>query len=143
MPVETRVAVGSLGTRRFQRGYYVYTGSALGKGALSLGGRVRRHLRKTNKKKRWHIDYLLSGSNLKIRAAITAHTNRKAECEINGYLRDQLQASIPVDGFGSSDCKAGCRSHLLYLGMDEDAVKKVAELYPRKMGSEIYVFDFR
>jgi len=54
---EIRIRIGSLGLQKFRKGYYAYTGSALGASATSLKNRVRRHLRKAGKKKRWHIDF--------------------------------------------------------------------------------------
>ena len=58
-----------LGSHCFPRGFYTYTGSALGKGGLSLRGRVLRHL-SSKKKKRWHIDYLLGSRTVEIVAVI-------------------------------------------------------------------------
>jgi len=45
---ESTVEIGKLGKQKFPRGYYSYTGSALGKGATSLKHRLARHLRKKN-----------------------------------------------------------------------------------------------
>jgi len=142
VPVETWVAIGSLGKQFFSRGYYAYTGSAFGNGALSLGGRIRRHLRKADKKKRWHIDHLLSMDKVKVTSVIAAHTKKKMECEVNRFLKKELSAEIPVLGFGSSDCKENCESHLLYLGLDDNIAERIAELYSKKVGDEIYLFDF-
>jgi Uri superfamily endonuclease len=142
VPVKMRIEIGSLGTHEFPRGYYAYTGSALGEDSLSLGGRIRRHLRRS-KKKRWHIDHLLSGDNARVRAVIAAHTEKKMECELNRCLRDGLRAEIPVKGFGSSDCQGRCGSHLLYLGLNEDVVRKIARFYSEKVDEEVFVLDFR
>ena len=49
-----KIRVGKLGEFQFPAGWYVYTGSAKN----GVKARVMRHLR-SNKKKRWHIDYLL------------------------------------------------------------------------------------
>ena len=48
------VSVGALGDKSFQKGLYVYVGSAQN----NLEKRVKRHLRKV-KRRFWHIDYLL------------------------------------------------------------------------------------
>ena len=48
------IPVGKLGNISFQKGHYVYVGSALN----GLDARIKRHLRK-HKKIHWHIDYLL------------------------------------------------------------------------------------
>ncbi len=140
VPSETRIDVGQKGSCRFPRGYYAYTGSARGKGALSLGGRVLRHLRR-DKKKHWHIDYLLSAGDVAVVAAVSAQTNDKMECPINRHLRDRLQAKIVVAGFGSSDCSRRCGSHLLYLGIETGVARKIATLYSEKINSGICVFN--
>jgi len=94
------------------KGYYVYTGSALGRGSTSLEKRLERHLR-VNKKVFWHIDRLLAGAG-KVVKVVYAKTTAKMECELNKKLLSLLQAK-PMRGFGSSDCRYGCVGHLLYL----------------------------
>ncbi len=128
LPREKRVTVGRLGRHLFPSGYYAYTGSAQGQGALNLGGRVERHLKK-GKKKRWHIDYLLSAREVKAVSVIAAKTGKNMECEVNGYLKEKLRADVPVPKFGASDCKSKCGSHLLYLGLDVSAVRRIPEVY--------------
>jgi len=93
------VDIGKLGKQRFPEGYYTYTGSALGKGASSLKHRIARHLRK-EKRKFWHIDYLLADENVSVEAVVAAETNEDMECNLNSY---------------ASDCKKKCGSHLLYF----------------------------
>lgn len=133
--------VGQLGVKRFRKGYYTYTGSALGIGASSLKRRVSRHLRKTGKKKHWHIDILLAQRDTTVAAVVAAQTNRKMECELNCYIKKEEAARIPVPGFGSSDCKRDCGSHLLYF--DEGNIKRrIAELYNEKLGFGPVVIDF-
>jgi len=56
---DTTIAVGKLGIFPFHRGYYLYSGSALG----GLSSRLIRHLSK-EKKNHWHIDYLLMHSQV-------------------------------------------------------------------------------
>ncbi len=94
------------------KGYYLYTGSALGSGSTSLEKRLERHL-SVDKKVFWHIDHLLNGSGkvIKVAYAITA---AKMECELNQKISSLLEAT-PIKGFGSSDCRDGCVGHLLYL----------------------------
>jgi len=142
VPAETRIDVGALGTRSFHRGYYAYTGTAFGKNAQSLAGRILRHLRRDNKK-RWHIDYLLAANNVEITSVIAACTKEKMECEINQHLGDRLQATIPARGFGSSDCRKRCGSHLLYLGLDENVAERIADLYSEKTEGAIHLYEFR
>ncbi len=131
IPVELDVMVGGLGMQRFCEGYYTYTGSAFGSGASNLGRRICRHLTK-GKRKRWHIDYLLSENNVIVVAVITADTDKRMECDINNHLREKLQAKLPVPRFGASDCKENCGSHLLYLGSDANVVRRIVEIYSRK-----------
>lgn len=97
------VTVGRLGRYRFPAGLYAYTGSA----RRGLEARIRRHLA-SNKKKHWHIDYLLAHENAQI---IEVRRFPEAECSIN----QQINGDIIVPGFGASDCKDHCGSHLKYL----------------------------
>ena len=139
VPSAMLLNIGGLGERKIKRGYYAYTGSALGNGSSSLAGRISRHLRK-NKRERWHIDYLLQSGDVKIKAILAMITRRRIECEINQYLMSSLKASIPVFNFGSSDCTMRCGSHLLYLGLNCNVVGKIAELYLQKKEGEVFVF---
>jgi Uri superfamily endonuclease len=117
---EVTLAIGKLGKQNFPRGYYTYTGSALGKGAASLKHRIARHLRK-EKRKFWHIDYLLADENVSVEAVIAAETNKKMECNINSHIKGIKGAEVPVKGFGASDCRKNCGSHLLYFPEIENA----------------------
>jgi Uri superfamily endonuclease len=117
---EVTLTVGKLGKQRFPRGYYVYTGSALGKGATSLKHRIARHLRK-EKRRFWHIDYLLADENVSVEAVIAAETNENMECNINQHIKSIMETKIPVKGFGASDCRKNCGSHLLYFPAIENS----------------------
>jgi Uri superfamily endonuclease len=114
------LTVGKLGKQNFPSGYYTYTGSALGKGATSLKHRIARHLRK-EKPRFWHIDYLLADENVSVEAVIAAETNKKMECSINSRIKGIEGAEVPVKGFGASDCRKNCGSHLLYFPEIENA----------------------
>jgi Uri superfamily endonuclease len=138
---QIRIEIGQLGVKGFVKGYYTYTGSALGTGASSLRRRVSRHLRKTSKKKYWHIDFLLTHRDATVIAIVAAQTDRKKECELNGYIKRRGGAGIPISGFGSSDCNRNCQSHLLYFGED-DVERKIVEFYAEKLGSRPVVIDF-
>jgi len=139
VPSVMTLKIGGLGERKIERGYYAYTGSAMGNGSSSLAGRISRHLKK-NKRERWHIDYLLNSEDVKIKAVLVMVTERRMECEINQHLMSRLEAGIPILNFGSSDCRMGCRSHLLYLGLNDNVVSRTAELYLQKKEGEIFVF---
>jgi len=108
------VNVGALGNQLFPAGIYAYTGSALGRGAADLRHRISRHL-KRNKQKFWHIDYLLADTNVSIAAVVAAETEHQIECTANRCIKTVMDPQIPVKGFGASDCKKNCRSHLLHF----------------------------
>ncbi len=100
--------IGQLGIFRFPAGRYFYTGSA----RRNLVARVRRHLSQ-DKKLRWHIDYLLTAHAVKVIDVILA---RDGECLLN----QGSVGEIIVPGFGASDCRARCGSHLKFLGEGEN-----------------------
>jgi len=102
-----RIVAGALGSCNFPAGHYVYTGSA----RRNLGARVARHL-SDSKKLRWHIDYLLAHPEVEI---LRVETSAIPECRWN----QQLAGSIPLPGFGASDCRRHCGSHLKYLGPNQ------------------------
>lgn len=97
-PVHVRI--GHLGSFDFPAGLYVYTGSA----RRCLEARITRHL-STAKKMHWHIDYLLAAPGVTVREV---RRFADTECAVN----QSLDGEILVSGFGASDCRAGCGSHL-------------------------------
>lgn len=97
------VCIGRLGTFDFPAGRYVYTRSAM----RNFEARVNRHL-STVKRTHWHIDYLLAAPGVRVREV---KRYGEAECLVN----QQTGEEIPVRGFGASDCRAGCGSHLKWL----------------------------
>ncbi len=99
-----RIDVGRLGRVTLKAGRYVYTGSA----RRGLEARIRRHL-SARKTLHWHIDYLLAHPAARI---VSVHRSPSAECSLNRRAGGQ----VPVPGFGATDCRAGCGSHLRYLG---------------------------
>jgi len=138
-PKEARLKVGKLGTKSFPAGYYAYTGSALGTGSSSLKQRITRHLHK-RKQKFWHIDFLLAHENATVTSVIAAHINGKAECDMNLSIKRKLRAKTLVMGFGASDCKQNCGSHLLYFG-EENIKSQVAMFYADKLRARPFVLD--
>jgi len=104
-----KIKIGNLGKFEFPKGFYIYTGSAMN----SLEKRIDRHLRK-NKKKFWHIDYLLSNKNAQIISILKIKTKERIECKLNKEIFKNLKGKILIKKFGSSDCN--CKSHLIYLG---------------------------
>lgn len=135
-----RLKVGGLGEQKFGSGYYAYTGSALGVGASSLRKRVTRHLQH-KKRKFWHIDYLSVHKDVVVTSIIATQTHRRLECKMNQHLKNEIrQAEIVVLGFGASDCKENCGSHLLYLG-EKNAERKIASLYNENVGCKTVAVD--
>lgn len=124
---DLQTKIGQQGIRTFPKGYYTYTGSACGTGSSSLRHRLSRHLRKNGKKRHWHIDYLLAHEEATVTAIVAAQTPSKMECELNDHIKRQGHAEIPVSGFGSSDCKRNCESHLVFFH-DITEEKELAKL---------------
>jgi Uri superfamily endonuclease len=114
-----RIQVGRLGCIDFAAGWYVYAGSAQGSGGLRA--RLERH-RRIAHVPYWHIDYLRQRSAL--RAIYYAIGGQRLECHWSQGLAAHPGASLPVRGFGASDCVRGCPAHLIRLppGMDESGV---------------------
>lgn len=105
-----RVRFGKLGYAKIEVGYYLYTGSALGRGAVSLEGRLTRH-ESSSKKMRWHVDYLTSRPGCGFKGAVYLISNRRLECRINRSIRDNLKVESSLPHIGASDCR--CNGHLL------------------------------
>ena len=100
-----KVKIGKLGHLEFKKGKYAYVGSAQN----NIKKRIKRHFSKY-KKKFWHIDYLLSNKNVKLKKAFWKKANKDEECRIACFFSELEE---PVKGFGCSDCK--CYSHLFKL----------------------------
>ena len=116
---DTKIKIGKkLGVINFKKGYYVYVGSAMN----SLEARVKRHL-SDNKKKHWHIDYLLLNKNTEIKKVYTKESNEKLECKIAEKI---IENEDSIANFGCSDCK--CRSHLIYFENSKLANLKVSSI---------------
>jgi len=98
------VTAGRLGPHPLEAGWYVYTGSA----RRAMARRLQRHLA-VDKRLRWHIDFLLAREEAVLEwiAVLGA-----GECAANRATG----GAIAVAGFGASDCRSGCGSHLRYLG---------------------------
>lgn len=102
---DIKIQIGKLGLFDFPKGNYIYTGSA----KKNIDQRIKRHLsRLAGKKLHWHIDYFLANENIEI---VEVKKYEIAECELN----QQTKGEIIIKGFGSSDCKKQCGSHLKYL----------------------------
>jgi len=106
VPEDCRIKIGNLGQIDFEKGLYIYTGSA----EKNLHQRLARHFR-SDKKLFWHIDYLLVQA--KIEAYRIEPFSNDLECRRNIKTKNAYPHSRFVHRFGSSDCK--CPAHLIYL----------------------------
>jgi Uri superfamily endonuclease len=100
-----RVRVGALGTLALELGFYAYVGSAHGPGGLAA--RVEHHRRRA-RSPRWHVDYLRR--HTAFHEVWFAQEPREREHAWATALKRIPHASVPMPGFGCSDCE--CRSHL-------------------------------
>jgi len=103
VPRPLKLQVGKFGFFTFPKGAYLYTGSA----KRNLEARVARHLRQ-EKTLRWHIDYLLAAPGVRVTEVRRATED---ECRLNQATAGEIVAP----GFGASDCRHGCGSHLKRL----------------------------
>ncbi|MFA6018798.1 MAG: GIY-YIG nuclease family protein [Rhodospirillales bacterium] len=86
-------------------GDYLYAGSARGPGGIQA--RLKHHFSKA-KKPHWHVDQLtLAAQRLESRAFPGG-----SECELLQHLLRLPGMSVPIPGFGASDCRL-CPAHLL------------------------------
>ena len=102
------VKVGRLGQLAMQPGFYAYIGSALGPGGLKA--RVNHHLRPV-KRPHWHIDYLRRETECV--AVWYAYGTVRQECTWAAAFSGLRGSTIPLRGFGSSDCR--CPAHLYFF----------------------------
>lgn len=98
------VQIGKLGSFSFEKGYYVYVGSA----KKNIYSRINRHIQ-ADKKQRWHLDYLRPYLQIQ---EVQTYDGKEGECQLFDRLKKRNVGTIPAQGFGSSDCK--CVSHLFY-----------------------------
>jgi Uri superfamily endonuclease len=106
LPKPVGLQIGKKGRFRFPKGYYVYTGSA----RKGLNARVQRHLRK-EKKRFWHIDYLLDHASIK--RIFLFPDLRADECSLSEKMLKRPEAKVIVPKFGASDCD--CATHLVFF----------------------------
>jgi Uri superfamily endonuclease len=106
------LTVGRLGEFLMAAGSYLYVGSAQGPGGLKA--RISRHMR-PEKRLFWHVDFLLSTSQLL--EVWFASGPKSRECKWASTFQSLPSLSIPVTGFGSSDCR--CSSHLFFSSDDK------------------------
>lgn len=109
------IKIGKLGNVYFKKGFYVYIGSALN----GLEHRIDRHFRK-DKKKHWHIDYLLP--HVMIKDIFYTENDFREECNFANKFEKNF---FSIKNFGCSDC--GCKSHLFY-GLKNEIINLITSL---------------
>ena len=114
LPRALNISVGKLGRASFQKGMYLYVGSA----QRNLQARLQRHGRK-KKPLRWHVDYL--SSRAQMIGAVVFEGPREYECELAKELGEMLEPVMP--GFGASDCR--CGGHLFYAAEPPQNIESV------------------
>jgi Uri superfamily endonuclease len=100
------VRIGALGLLPFERGRYIYVGSALN----GLFARVKRHIRTSKglfNSIHWHIDYLLKEKDVRCEAVYLLFSEERIECDLARKIGSKVNT---IKRFGCSDCK--CKSHL-------------------------------
>jgi Uri superfamily endonuclease len=102
---DAEIRVGRHGCLRPQPGLYVYVGSALGPGGVRT--RVNHHLR-DSPRPHWHIDYLRPHAT--VVEVWLCYGRKRREHLWARFLSSRSGVSVPMPGFGSSDCN--CESHL-------------------------------
>lgn len=104
--------VGALGKVFFPAGCYAYVGSA----RRGIVARVSRHKRLAMQKEgklHWHIDHLLMNPHTQWAGEVMLEDG--IECEISRHISTLKGVTVPVSGFGASDCRSGCKAHLYLL----------------------------
>ena len=103
---DREIEVGRLGRFHVSAGIYAYVGSARGPGGVAA--RVARHLRRS-RSSHWHVDYLRAEAE-PVGVWWAAGGGRR-ECAWAAALARMPRATLPVAGFGASDCR--CSTHLI------------------------------
>jgi sugar fermentation stimulation protein A len=102
-----KINVGRLGEVSFEKGFYIYVGSAM----ANLTKRMERH-RHMIKQHHWPIDELRAAAEFYSILAIRSST--RLECEIAKAISSIAEWTIP--GFGCTDCS--CGTHLFAMSSD-------------------------
>ena len=104
----SRIRVGRLGPMDVEPGFHVYVGSAFGPGGLAA--RTGRHVRGDGRV-RWHVDHLRAVTDV-VAVWVTRDPVRR-EHDWARIFAAWPGASVPMPGFGASDCR--CETHLVRL----------------------------
>jgi len=121
--------IKSIGNLSFEKGTWIYIGSAMGNGSTSLENRIRRHFR-SEKTIHWHIDYLLKSDSI-IRSSIWSESLEPVECNIAKSI-EQMENIFPgPKGFGASDCKSSCFTHLYHSQIESGLEEKIQSVFSK------------
>lgn len=128
-----KIAVGRFGSYVFPKGHYSYTGSALGTRSLNLRNRIAYHLR-TKRRGHWHIDFLLDSKDTVIEGVVLSEANKLEECDISQGIEELRETTVCVKGFGSTDCRSRCQTHLHYFRgcSHRKVVRDVSEIFRKR-----------
>ncbi len=99
--------IGRLGLLDLKPGFYMYVGSAFGPGGLKA--RIAHH-RRIADRPHWHIDYL--SPFLELNELWYTYDPVRREHQWAQIIADTWGVSVPLNKFGSSDCR--CQSHLFF-----------------------------
>jgi Uri superfamily endonuclease len=105
---DAEIRVGRFGDMQLQSGFYLYLGSALGPGGVRA--RVNHHLH-ASPRPHWHIDYLRPHAS--VEEVWLCHGRKRREHLWARFLARMPGVSVPMPGFGSSDC--ACEAHLFFF----------------------------
>ena len=117
----------------FGPGFYLYCGSAHGSGGIK--SRIKRHQSRSSKKF-WHIDFIKDRFHL--REYWYQVSSEKNECVFSQFLANSKSGNIPIKGFGSSDCRNKCESHLIWFQKETNLDSMFNELN-REFGGMIRI----
>ena len=118
---DIELKVGALGKISFTKGSYAYVGSA----QANIEQRIKRHL-KSEKRKFWHVDYLLGNSRVKILKVFFKKGDNTEECKTAEGLGEKGE---PIASFGCSDCK--CESHLFHI-KNYEFLQDTMQVFPKE-----------
>jgi Uri superfamily endonuclease len=109
---DARIRVGP-SEMRLQRGFYLCVGSAFGPGGARA--RVKHHLQ-SSPRPHWHLDYLRP--HARVEEVWVCYGGKRREHSWARLLSSKPSVSVPIRGFGSSDCS--CEARLFFF--EEKAV---------------------
>ena len=105
------IKIGALGYLAFAAGLYAYVGSARGR-SVALGQRLVRHMRRREKVRRWHIDYLTTAPAVAMLGAYWTADPTMTEAGLAGHFAERFPV---IRRFGNTDSRGGAPGHLFLV----------------------------